>query len=248
MSDPEVIAVATLACALAGLLVPRLIAAVPEPAVPEESQTPETQSPAAEGGKEAEPKEAYADIAGLRGLAWKAALVSGATGAIIAGTLGADWRLLPLLAFVPVGVALGLIDWRTRLLPTHLIAPSYALTLVLLGVVWLIERDTTDLVRALLGWLVLGALFFVLWFVHPRGMGYGDVRLSGVLGLLLGQLGWGELLVGGYAGFVLGGVGGGLLALLRIVERRAFPFGPFMLVGAVLGVLVGEPLLGHLVR
>jgi leader peptidase (prepilin peptidase)/N-methyltransferase len=60
-----------------------------------------------------------------------------------------------------------------------------------------------------------------------------------VLGIALGYLGWSELLVGVYAGFILGGLGGGLLSLLRIVDRKAYPFGPFMLVGAVLGVLFG---------
>ena len=68
----------------------------------------------------------------------------------------------------------------------------------------------------------------------------GDVRLSGVLGLVLGYLGWGPLLVGVYAGFLLGGVGGGLLTLLRVVDRKAYPFGPFMLLGALVGVLWGS--------
>ena len=70
-------------------------------------------------------------------------------------------------------------------------------------------------------------------------MGYGDVRLSGVLGIVLGYLGWGELLLGVYAGFLLGGIGGVVLSALRIVERKVYPFGPFMLLGAVVGVLWG---------
>jgi leader peptidase (prepilin peptidase)/N-methyltransferase len=71
-------------------------------------------------------------------------------------------------------------------------------------------------------------------------MGYGDVRLSGVLGIVLGYLGWGPLLVGVYAGFLLGGLGGTLLTVLRIVDRKAYPFGPFMLLGALVGVLWGS--------
>jgi leader peptidase (prepilin peptidase)/N-methyltransferase len=76
-------------------------------------------------------------------------------------------------------------------------------------------------------------------------MGYGDVRLSGVLGIALGYVGWSELLTGVYAGFLLGGVGGLLLSLLRLVDRKAYPFGPFMLVGAVVGVVAG-PYVGAL--
>ena len=55
----------------------------------------------------------------------------------------------------------------------------------------------------------------MLWFVNPRGMGYGDVRLSGVLGLALGSLGWGELFVGLYSGFLIFALPGLLLALVR---------------------------------
>ena len=72
----------------------------------------------------------------------------------------------------------------------------------------------------------------MLWYIHPRGLGYGDVRLSGILGIALGWVGYGrELVVGIYAAFLLGGVGGALLSRLRIVDRKGFPFGPFMFVG-----------------
>ena len=144
-------------------------------------------------------------------------------------------------------MALAIIDWRTRLLPTRVIAPTYVVLIALVLVCAAITRDTDDLVRAGWGWLVSGGLFLALWLVHPRGLGYGDVRLSGVLGIALGYLGWGPLLVGVYAGFLLGGVGGGLLSLARVVERRAIPFGPFMLVGALVGVVAGPELWAHLV-
>ena len=81
-------------------------------------------------------------------------------------------------------------------------------------------------------------MFFVLWFVYPRGLGYGDVRLSGVLGLALGWVGWAELLLGIWDGLLLGGVVGGLLAL-RDPAQRPIPFGPFMLLGALAAVAVG---------
>jgi leader peptidase (prepilin peptidase)/N-methyltransferase len=153
--------------------------------------------------------------------------------------LGWDPALIVWAYLVPVGVALAVVDWRTRLLPTKVIAPSYAVVVLLTLVAALVSGDWDSLIRAGWGWLVAGVTFFVLWFVYPRGMGYGDVRLSGLLGIALGYLGWGELLTGIYAGFLIGGVGGLLLSLLRIVDRKAYPFGPFMLVGAVVGVLAG---------
>lgn len=226
--DPAGALVGLVLCGLAGLLVPQLVSRVPEPEADADLDPP---------------KETYAAIARLPGLTWKAALASALAGGLVGAEVGPAWPLLFLLPLVPVGVALAVVDWRTMLLPTRIVAPSYALVVALVLLTWALTGDTHDLVRAGWGWLVYGGSFFVLWFIHPRGLGYGDVRLSGVLGIALGYLGWGELLVGLYAGFLLGGVGGGLLSVLRIVERRAFPFGPFMLVGALLGVLVGAPVL-----
>lgn len=245
-------AVAAALCALAGLAVPRLIAAVPEP------ETEPQAEPSVAGGDDApadpvvdesdvappaEPgKELYADVARHPGLAWKSAVVAAVAGGLLGLVVGWDWPLTFLLYLVPVGTALAVVDWRTMLLPTRIIAPSYAVVvgLVLLG--WLVTRDTDALIRSGWGWLIAGGLYFVLWIVHPRGMGYGDVRLSGVLGIALGYVGWVQLLFGIWVGFLLGGVIGGLLSALKVVKRKAFPFGPFMLAGAVLGVVL-TPLL-----
>ena len=167
---------------------------------------------------------------------------------VVAGLIGArvGWgpELYFLLYLAPIGVALAVIDWRTRLLPTKLIAPSYVIVILLAAAAAWQQGDWQHLAMAGWGWLVAGGTFFALWFIYPKGMGYGDVRLSGILGIALGWLGWGELLTGVYAGFLLGGVGGLLLSLLRIVDRKAYPFGPFMLVGALVGVLAGPYVAG----
>lgn len=235
---------------VSGLGVPALIARVPEPSshdqevdeadasVPDELG--ETMDEVVEADTVAgEPKELYTSVAAIPGLAWKSALA----GAVVAGLLGArvgwQWDLLLLMYLVPVGLALAVIDWRTRLLPTWVIAPSYGVVVALALLATVLSGEAGDLVRAGWGWAVAGGTFLLLWLIYPKGMGYGDVRLSGVLGIVLGYLGWGELLLGVYAGFLLGGIGGVLLSALRIVERKAYPFGPFMLLGAVVGVLWG---------
>ena len=227
---------------LAGLLVPEIIRRIPEPKVePGEPAGNEAgQAPVeAAGDAAAVEKEPYADIARMRGLRTGAALATGVVAALLGGGLGWRPELSFLLYLAPVGVALAVVDWRTRLLPTKVIAPSYAVVVTLAVMSACTHRDWHALETAGFGWLVAGGTFLLLWLIYPRGMGYGDVRLSGVLGIALGYLGWAPMLTGVYAGFVLGGAGGLLLAAARVVDRKAYPFGPFMLLGALVGVLLG---------
>jgi leader peptidase (prepilin peptidase)/N-methyltransferase len=262
---PETGAVTAVVGLVTGLGVPPLIGRLPEPVTEEEKvdeadtdtvegliggKAGEGEDTAAEGSGETtggssvgavaeEPKELYATIAALPGLGWKCAVASAVAAGLLGARIGWDWALLPWLALTPVGVALAVVDWRTRLLPTRIIAPLYVVVIDLCVLASLLSGEWGDLRRAGWGWVLGGGTFLVLWLVYPRGMGYGDVRLSGVLGIALGYLGWGQLVVGVYAGFLLGGVGGTLLTVLRIVDRRAYPFGPFMLLGALAGVLWG---------
>jgi leader peptidase (prepilin peptidase)/N-methyltransferase len=224
---------------VSGAFVPALIARLPEPA-PEPELEP--VGGAAAPGPAEEPKQLYADVAARPGLGWRTA----AAGAVAAGLLGArigwDPALLFLAYLVPVCVALAVVDWHTRFLPTRLIAPSYLVVGALVVLAWLLTGDTTALVRSLVGWVASFAFFFAQWFVYPRGLGYGDVRLSGLLGMALGWLGWTPLVLGVLGGFVLGAVGGGLLSLLRVFRRRHYPFGPFMVLGALLGAAFPDEL------
>ncbi len=230
---------------LAGTAVPALIARIPEPA-PEPDLDPVALVSAAEAPapEPTEPKEPYSSIARSRGLRLKTGLATAVVAALLGGRVGLTSELLFLLYLAPVGVALAVVDWRTRLLPTKVIAPSYVLVVLLAVVAAGTGRDWSPLVTAGWGWLVAGGTFFLLWFVYPKGMGYGDVRLAGLLGIALGYLGWAELVTGVYAGFLLGGVGGLILVALRIVDRKASPFGPWMLVGALVGVLAGPAVAG----
>lgn len=120
--------------------------------------------------------------------------------------------------------------------------PSYAVGLALLGLAALVDRNPDAFGRAVIGMAALFAFYFLLALAYPAGMGFGDVKLSGVLGYL-GYLGVGELLVGAFAGFLLGGLAGAALVVLRRAGRKtAIPFGPFMLAGALVGILAGHPL------
>jgi len=81
--------------------------------------------------------------------------------------------------------------------------------------------------------------------ISPRGMGMGDVKLAGVLGLFLGSLGWGQLAVEAGAAFVLGGLFSVILLITRRAGRKSgIPFGPWMLLGAWVGIFAGPAIAG----
>ncbi len=239
--------VAALAVAAMSVLGPSLISRLPEPdpdPVPDTPSTPdETSGPASpEAAVQAPTKPLYVDLAGRPRLGAKL----GGTGLVVGAVVGTQIGWEPLLAawvyLAGIGVVLGYIDAQTRLLPTRLIAPSYGTLVLLITAAGIADGDRDALIRSGWGWLAMGGFYFVMWFVYPKGLGYGDVRLSGLLGLALGYLGWAELLIGMYAGFLLGGVIGGLLAVMKVFDRKRYPFGPFMLVGALVGLVWGPEL------
>jgi len=161
--------------------------------------------------------------------------------ALLAWRIGLEPELPAFLYLGAVGVALALIDLDIKRLPNSLTLPSYAVGAALLGLAALADADLAAYLRALLGMLTLFAFYFLLAFIYPAGMGFGDVKLAGVLGMYLGWLGWGVLAVGGFLGFLLGGlVGGALMMAKRAGRKTAIPFGPFMLAGALLAVLWGH--------
>ncbi|MCA1984599.1 prepilin peptidase [Nocardioides nematodiphilus] len=143
-------------------------------------------------------------------------------------------RLWPALLYVAaIGVALTLIDLDVRRLPDAIVLPSYPALAVLL----VLAGDAPALTRALIGGLLLGAIYAAIALVSGA-MGWGDVKLAGLLGAVLAYVSWEALILGGYLAFVLGaGVGIALLVLGRAGRRTAVPFGPFM-IGAVLLTLL----------
>ena len=173
-------------------------------------------------------------------------LVELATGALFAGfAVKFGWHaVLPAYLYLAaVGIALALIDFDHHRLPDALTLPSYPVALVLLGVAAVVEDGHTPFLRAVWGLLALFGFYALMWLVYPAGMGLGDVKLSGVLGLYLGWLGWGSLAVGAFSAFVLGGlVGIGVILFAGGGRKTKVPFGPFMLLGALIGIVWGHSL------
>lgn len=176
-------------------------------------------------------------------------LVEGVTGvvfAVLTLVVGATWALPAVLYVAAVGVALTLIDLDVHRLPDRIVLPSYPVVAALLVLAsWNPggEADWGPLVRAAIGGVGLFLFYFAAAFAYPSGMGFGDVKLAGVLGMLLAWFGWGTLAVGAFGAFVLGGLFAvGLLAAGRAQRKSGIPFGPWMIGGALLGLLVGESL------
>ncbi|CRK54993.1 Leader peptidase (Prepilin peptidase) / N-methyltransferase [Alloactinosynnema sp. L-07] len=149
------------------------------------------------------------------------------------------------LCFAAIGIALALIDLDTRTLPSKIILPSYPVLAALLTVASAVQGDWWALARAGIGGAALFAFYFLLVLLYPAGMGFGDVRLSGILGGVLAYLSWSTLVVGAFGGFLLGAVAGVAVVVARRGDRKtALPFGPFMILGALVAVFVADPIAG----
>ncbi|WP_194395687.1 prepilin peptidase [Microbacterium atlanticum] len=160
-----------------------------------------------------------------------------------AGAAGTAVLVVAYLYLGAISVVLTLIDLDTHRLPNAIVLPSYVVGGILLTLASALTGDWAALLRGAIGLAALYLFYFVLRLVRPDGMGGGDVKLAGVLGLYLGYVGWGALIVGAFAAFVIGGVYGvALMALRRAGRKTAIPFGPWMILGAWVGLIAGEPI------
>lgn len=156
----------------------------------------------------------------------------------------AFWLVLLACAYFAVMAArLTVIDVRHHLLPNRIIFPSYAVAgMLLLG--GAAAGGGAGLfgvpgLRVLAGAAALWLFYFLLRAAYPPGMGFGDVKLAGVLGLYLGFLGWGHVFAGTFAAFLFGGLWSVALLLTRRGTLKSdIPFGPFMLAGTAAAMLL----------
>src|SRR4051812_36143652 len=136
--------------------------------------------------------------------------------------LGLSPELPAVLAFIFGGVLLAVIDWKVRRLPTRLVYYQLAGVAARLVFSSLLEGDWPPLAPAVAGGLLFAHAFFLLWFLTRKftGMlmlGFGDVRLAAVLGLLLGWYGLPYVLYGAIAGHVLALL---IAAVMCVHERK----------------------------
>lgn len=166
--------------------------------------------------------------------------------AIIFGALalrfGLAWVLPALLVFAAASTVLALVDLAEKRLPNAVIFPTLAAVAGLLVMPTWASGDWIALLWAAIGSAAMFAVYFVLALISPSSMGMGDVKLGLVIGLLLGWFGMNTWLLGLLAAFVIGGLVAIVALLLRRVTiRGSIPFGPSMLAGALIAVLIVGP-------
>lgn len=168
-------------------------------------------------------------------------VATAASFALIAAVVADPWRLALLAPFAAILLALTLIDLEHRRLPNAIVYPS----VIVAAIYILIARALgggLDPAGAAVGLVLYGGTLLLIALVSRGGMGVGDVKLAGLIGLVVGAVDLPSVGVAAGAAFLFGGVAG-IVALLRGADRRsALPFGPMLAAGALVAVLVGPSL------
>ena len=139
-------------------------------------------------------------------------------------------------------VVLGAVDLLSHRLPDRVTYPAAAVCAAALLVDAAVLGTWTAFLRALAAAAAAFAVGVVAASLSPDGFGFGDVKLLGLLGLLLGWVGWAVLLTGVLLGLLAGALGSlVLLATGRAGWRTAVPFGPPLLAGAALALVLHGP-------
>lgn len=163
-------------------------------------------------------------------------LVEALTGllcALVVVVKGADQDAWLGIALVLTLVPITFIDLDHQIIPNVIVGPSAVVALAILGL-----TDPDAIPDHLIAGAAAGAFFFLAVLAYPRGMGMGDVKLAAVMGLYLGSSVAPALLAAMLSGTIVGGV---VMARKGVAEGRKtkIPFGPFLALGALVGLFVG---------
>lgn len=166
--------------------------------------------------------------------------------AVLGGLAGCAPSLALQATFVVLAVAASLlivIDLSEFRLPDVIVLPLYAVLALGLTIAAWADQNWWPLLGAGIGAVVMFVLFFVMAYFAPD-LGFGDVKLAGVVGGFLGWFGLAESVAGFFFAWALMAVVAVvMIAVRRINVKASLPFGPYLIVGAVVGVLVGPTML-----
>lgn len=167
-------------------------------------------------------------------------VLSSAGMAAITAVVGATWLLPAHLVFVALTTVLVVTDLDEKLIPNRLLYPGTAVVGALLGIGAVVEGRLPDLGRGVLAGLGYFGVLLLVAILSRGGFGMGDVKMAVVIGLILGFWGWRVLA----QGLFLTGIIGGIPALWMMATGKAgkgdeLPYGPAMILGAWIGLVVG---------
>jgi leader peptidase (prepilin peptidase)/N-methyltransferase len=149
------------------------------------------------------------------------------------------WLAVLLGPFMGLMLAVAVIDWRHRIIPNRLVYPAFLVSVAYL-LVARVAGAPVDLADAGIGLLAYGGGLLVVAFISPRGMGMGDVKLAGLVGLVLGALGGRYVLVAAGVGILVGGVAAIVALAFGASRKTGIPYGPSIALGAVVATLAGD--------
>jgi leader peptidase (prepilin peptidase)/N-methyltransferase len=170
----------------------------------------------------------------------RARLIGTVSSAVVLAGLGggaagitALWPALVVAALL--AAPLVVIDYEHHRLPDRLTLPLAAAAVLLLLIPAAVHPDWHAYLHAIGGGAAVFAVLFAMWFISPRSFGFGDVKLGGGMGVLLGWFGWLAVYLGIFAGFVLGA----LVSMVMLASRNAtlkshVAFGPMLILGPYL--------------
>lgn len=143
--------------------------------------------------------------------------------------------------FAFIGVVLSIIDLKTMKLPTKLIYSTWIVSVILLSIASYISKDFESIKWMFIGGFGSMLVYAVIWFIAPRGFGFGDVRLSLLTGSILGWFSIQHAIVGLMLPFVLSCIIMLPLLLVKVVNRKTkIPLGPWIIFGALVSILFGD--------
>ncbi|MDP9404633.1 MAG: prepilin peptidase [Actinomycetota bacterium] len=171
-------------------------------------------------------------------------LLTGVLFAVTALRLGPDWALPAFLVVVAGLVAIAAVDLERFIVPSRILYPTLFLAAPLFVLAAALDDDWSGARTAAIGGVLAWGLLLVIHLISPNGMGFGDVRLAGLIGMTLGWLSVGHVLVGLFLGFLTASLVGVALIVLNLKGRKdKVPFGPFLATGAFVAILFGNQII-----
>jgi leader peptidase (prepilin peptidase) / N-methyltransferase len=177
------------------------------------------------------------DRAGLLTAQPTAPLLTAILFGVLAWRLGGTFDLLAYSYLAAIGVSLGIIDLIEQRLPTKLVLPGFAVIGAAFTALAIVNSAGMDLLRAAAGSVAVAGFYLVLALASGGGLGAGDVKLGGLLGLALGWLSWSAVLAGVLLGWCFGGIAWLILRMTGLRPRTyLLPAGPPLLLGAFVAI------------